>query len=203
MAHILFSLIAVNNSEAISIDDWVNLLSGNDEASENHIINFINCMREASSPYKAFFFETKGTKASNRKEKQFEFVLVDAPRLYSFTIARSPAAGAFSEHFNDLAGSSSSASFPNLGRTSVLVSPKPQPSNPKKIYTDLASFIRNAPQNEIISLWKLALQEYRAWLNEKTESVWLSTSGLGVAWLHIRLDRRPKYYTFRPFQLES
>ena len=26
-------------------------------------------------------------------------------------------------------------------------------------------------------------------------SVWLSTSGLGVYWLHMRLDSYPKYYT--------
>lgn len=30
--------------------------------------------------------------------------------------------------------------------------------------------------------------------------IWLSTSGLGVYWLHMRLDRRPKYYTYEPFK---
>ena len=29
--------------------------------------------------------------------------------------------------------------------------------------------------------------------------VWMSTSGAGVSWLHIRLDSRPKYYQYRPF----
>ena len=27
-------------------------------------------------------------------------------------------------------------------------------------------------------------------------SVWLSTSGMGVSWLHVRIDQVPKYYTF-------
>ena len=28
--------------------------------------------------------------------------------------------------------------------------------------------------------------------------LWLSTLGLGVAWVHIRLDRTPKYYQYAP-----
>jgi hypothetical protein len=30
--------------------------------------------------------------------------------------------------------------------------------------------------------------------------LWISTSGLGVYWLHVRLDARPKYYTYAPFR---
>lgn len=27
-----------------------------------------------------------------------------------------------------------------------------------------------------------------------------STSGLGVAWLHMRVEQRPKYYTYQPYK---
>ena len=30
--------------------------------------------------------------------------------------------------------------------------------------------------------------------------LWLSTAGLGVYWLHLRLDTRPKYYSFQPYR---
>lgn len=30
---------------------------------------------------------------------------------------------------------------------------------------------------------------------------WLSSSGLGVAWLHLRLDSRPKYYNHKPYRI--
>ena len=30
--------------------------------------------------------------------------------------------------------------------------------------------------------------------------LWLSTNGLGVAWLHARIDARPKYYSHRPYR---
>jgi hypothetical protein len=33
--------------------------------------------------------------------------------------------------------------------------------------------------------------------------LWLSTSGLGVAWLHVRLDERPKYYTHAPYRTHA
>ena len=33
--------------------------------------------------------------------------------------------------------------------------------------------------------------------------VWLSTAGLGVGWLHVRLDDRPKYYRHAPYVREE
>ena len=33
--------------------------------------------------------------------------------------------------------------------------------------------------------------------------LWLSTAGGGVAWLHVRLDSRPKYYGHTPYARES
>jgi hypothetical protein len=33
------------------------------------------------------------------------------------------------------------------------------------------------------------------------DPVWLSTAGLGVSWLHVRLDSRPKYYRHVPYKL--
>ncbi len=33
--------------------------------------------------------------------------------------------------------------------------------------------------------------------------VWLSTAGGGVPWLHVRLDNRPKYYSYRPYREED
>jgi hypothetical protein len=40
------------------------------------------------------------------------------------------------------------------------------------------------------------------WGNRR-KPVWLSTAGAGVSWLHVRLDDRPKYYGYRPYQEAS
>jgi len=30
--------------------------------------------------------------------------------------------------------------------------------------------------------------------------LWISTAGMGVNWLHVRLDSRPKYYRHAPYK---
>ena len=32
------------------------------------------------------------------------------------------------------------------------------------------------------------------------DPVWVSTNGDGVAWLHVRIDERPKYYAYAPYR---
>ena len=32
------------------------------------------------------------------------------------------------------------------------------------------------------------------------QNVWLSTSGLGVVWVHVQLDSSPKYYQYASFR---
>ena len=66
-------------------------------------------------------------------------------------------------------------------------------------YPHLASFVRTAPEEQIQDFWKEVSQTYDADLGESPK--WLSTSGLGVYWLHVRVDSRPKYYTYSPYRL--
>ena len=91
-------------------------------------------------------------------------------------------------------------SFHNLSKDATLVVPLPRVSE-SRIYIHLANFLRHAPKHQKLDLWRLALDE----LLQKIEThpnrpVWLSTSGLGVSWLHIRLDSAPKYYTHTPYR---
>jgi len=190
-----------DRSTPVSIDEWIELLS-----SPNHVVKFVQVIKEASSEYPAFFFETKGV-SSGSASKQFEFVLVNSKSLHNFT-QRGSDFDAFKEHFQsanreDIAATS--VSFPNLGRTSTLIAPKPmQPL--QDVYSHIGRFIRHAPQNEIMFFFQLVGKQYRKILNEsrgQDKSVWLSTSGLGVAWLHMRIDDRPKYYTFKSFAKET
>ena len=32
---------------------------------------------------------------------------------------------------------------------------------------------------------------------------WLSTSGLGISYLHVRIDKRPKYYSHQEYLTET
>ena len=91
----------------------------------------------------------------------------------------------------------------NLGGDALLVAPCPGgPETDLDGYSSLASFMRQAPQHQIKAFW---LESAKAILNyietkKPSQKFWVSTSGLGVYWLHLRLDSYPKYYTFNPYK---
>ena len=65
-------------------------------------------------------------------------------------------------------------------------------------YTEIASFSRQAPLAQQKRLWQAVGRAMRKRVDK--EPVWLSCAGSGVAWLHVRLDSRPKYYGYAPFR---
>ena len=99
----------------------------------------------------------------------------------------------FKEHFKE---EKDVLSFPNLGRDAQLIVPNQISSSSN--YNHLATFVKNAPLNQIVNFWKKVGEEYDKLIG--TETKWLSTAGLGVYWLHVRIDSRPKYYRFNDYK---
>ncbi len=120
-----------------------------------------------------------------------EFVLIEAPTLAGMPVERAPFAAYFEE-----APDEDVIVFPNLGGDAVLVVPCPRA--PDEHYAHLAAFLRNAPKEQVRALWRRTAREMLRSIGERP--VWLSTAGGGVAWLHIRLDSRPKYYSYGPYR---
>ncbi len=114
----------------------------------------------------------------------FEFVVVDA-RGASFG---APDPSAFAAH---LGKPGPVRTFSNLSGDALLVSPTP---NPGATYGHLAAFLRDAPDDAIHALWAHVGKAMELWWSTREDHVWLSTAGMGVPWLHVRLDRTPKYY---------
>mmetsp|Transcript_18181 Transcript_18181/g.29808 ORF Transcript_18181/g.29808 Transcript_18181/m.29808 type:complete len:415 (+) Transcript_18181:113-1357(+) len=203
-----------NNYEAVTIRAWMTIVSsgnpiGNQAAAElSKVI--------ASSPFDSVLFETPGCNWNHSSMKPFEFVLVNQPNLKAFAESN-PDRHAFEEYFTSQSCSSSSGqndggsgpvavcAFPNLGRDATLISPLPQSGINEATYSHLASFIRNAPQEQISQFWKVSAKTYIEELKHKHERInehvgtWFSTNGMGVAWLHLRIDSVPKYYSYLPF----
>lgn len=142
----------------------------------------------AAVPFTGFRWECPplNTATVNR---EFECVL-----LRSDGLERRPDAASFGEFFAT-APEASIVGFPSLGRDAFLIAPCPR--SEASAYPHLASFVRNAPSAQVHELWQRVGQEVSARLSERP--VWLSTAGMGVAWLHVRLDSRPKYYGHRPY----
>lgn len=72
------------------------------------------------------------------------------------------------------------------------------PKAPADAYAHLAVFVRHGPSAQIHALWASIGPAVRQRLDERP--LWLSTAGSGVAWLHLRLDSRPKYCAYSPYR---
>lgn len=145
----------------------------------------------ADSPFSTYFWETPFITLSTINQK-FEFVLVDNPRLQQ----ANPNPHPFKKHFDTNSNNQQVITFTNLGKDAILVVPRPCLEN--SVYTHIANFVRQAPSFQQITLWQIVGKVLQQNLNEKP--IWVSTSGLGVYWLHIRLDSYPKYYSFQPYK---
>mmetsp|Transcript_44591 Transcript_44591/g.67224 ORF Transcript_44591/g.67224 Transcript_44591/m.67224 type:complete len:156 (-) Transcript_44591:485-952(-) len=153
---------------------------------------------------KAYSFETKGASSSTASQQQFEFVLVDDPYLFMFAEGN-PDRYTFRKHLQCAPLNAPGCAFPNLGHDALLVAPRPMggmggSTVSDGTYSHLAAFVRNAPSSQVNEFWMLVASEYSKVLKER--QVWLSTAGSGVAWLHVRLGKQPKYYKYDEFRLE-
>ncbi|CAD7698890.1 unnamed protein product [Ostreobium quekettii] len=148
----------------------------------------------AASHHQAFFWETVHFTRSTL-QKPFEMVLVDAPGLAHTRPNPSQFRDNLVTH-----GQGSIAVFLNLGRDALLVSPC-RIGRDNSPYGHLASFVRDAPEQQKVEFWSTLAEAIENRLMEVGEEpMWVSTSGLGVPWLHVRLDSRPKYYQHMRFR---
>jgi hypothetical protein len=147
----------------------------------------------ADAPFEAMFWEAPPVTRSS-PEQPYEFVLVNSPALATAT----PDTAAFAAAFS-VSNDGSVVTFENLGGDALLVAPCP--AGPACVYPHLAAFVRGAPEAQRHELFITLANAIERRISDKP--LWVSTSGLGVYWLHIRLDSRPKYYTFRPYSYSS
>ena len=152
-------------------------------------IFFIGLLNDA--PFAAYFWETPPVTRAN-VSRPFEFVQVDAPSLARL----SANARAFDEHFRSAPPGAAVISFRNLGGDALLVAPTPRDSAAG--YAHIAAFTKTANPSQQQSFWQAVGRAMTENLSDRP--LWLSTSGLGVLWLHVRLDSWPKYYTFAPYR---
>lgn len=160
--------------------------------SDNHFNDYFSRVLKDSS-FTGFRWETP---ALNRQslDNIFEFVLIDSPQLEQ----RPSDPLTYGEHFSQASPHKNIISFKNLGGDTTLIVPVPKNNN--DIYGHLASFIRGASNDQTNELWRVVGGVIAAHISDRP--VWLSTAGGGVAWLHIRIDSHPKYYSFKQYKSE-
>lgn len=166
------------NDKALSFSEVIDLW----KSSETFRNFFSSILR--NSYFQAYFWETHPI-TSNTLNRDFEFVLVESSRLTSIEADDT----SFRKHINV---DNAVVSFMNLGKDAKLVVPTLK--SDKSHYNHLAGFIRNCPEYQIDEFLKVIANEYEQLISEKP--LWLSTAGLGVYWLHVRIDSHPKYYHY-------
>jgi len=141
-----------------------------------------------NTEYKAFYWETQPI-TTNRLDNPFEFVVINSTHL----VNKTPEIRPFKAYFDT---PKNVVSFPNLGKNAELIVPTPIIEH--ETYTHLGNFVRLAPPTQIQDFWQGVGEVYEQEISDVPR--WLSTAGLGVYWLHVRVDTRPKYYRYRPYK---
>lgn len=170
------------NEQPLTYRSWITYL----KTSIDFVDFFVDLLK--ASNHTAFFWEVKPVNIK-AVSKDFEFVLVKSNSLPNIKADEFT----FQKYFTE---DQQVVNFSNLGGDAELIVPTPigKPDD----YAHLAVFLRNAPQDQIQKFWQTIAIEFESRINEKT--VWLSTAGLGVSWLHVRIDSRPKYYRFQAYK---
>ena len=151
----------------------------------------------ADEPHAAFFYETPPVTRATL-DRPYEHVITDAPVLAGLPPDPLP----FREHLSDArARGEPVAVFLNLGGDATLVAPVDDAlpaSASGSACAHLADFVRGADADARHALLRATAEAVEARVGD--EPTWVSTSGAGVSWLHVRIDRRPKYYVHDPYR---
>lgn len=142
-----------------------------------------------------YVWECPSVSESSKASTPFEFVVIPALTL----ARRTPNPKDFIAH---MPTRNSVVSFPNLSGDAVLVVPTLPLLHDYTHMGHLASFLRHASRATSRLLWRVVAETLQKRLQKagRATKVWLSTSGLSVPWLHIRLDAKPKYYQYTPYK---
>ncbi len=139
-------------------------------------------------PYRAIRWECCPVTARSATDP-FEFVVLNATDL-DRAADHTPFADLFSRMPPNGVGE-----FPNLGQDAVMIIPGP---NETRSYGHLTAFLQSAPESQQHALWMAVGIAAKRRIG--SAPMWLNTAGGGVAWLHVRLDDRPKYYVYPPYR---
>ncbi|MEM7573249.1 MAG: hypothetical protein AAF433_10125 [Bacteroidota bacterium] len=177
----VFKYQCLRNGELMSVMDFISDLKSEEQFSIELSTTITNC------PFPALFFETPPM-IKERLSQSFEFVLVASKSLTQVQAN----SHAFADYFT---ADEVVVSFPNLGGDAQLIVPCPIG---KTKYAHLKDFLATAAPEQLMAFWKKTAMEYQTALGDAPK--WLSTAGLGVSWLHLRIDSRPKYYRHTPYK---
>jgi len=98
----------------------------------------------------------------------------------------------FAEHIAGGAGTAGVGGFGTFGADARLLVPcAPKPG---VRFAHLVTFLASAHPSQRDALWQLVGRLACEHVARSEAPLWVSTAGMAVSWVHVRLDLRPKYY---------
>lgn len=178
----------------LSFAAFADALQRDEKTSPSLLSSWLDLLRREADARGAFFFECAPTNAATFSRAPFRFALVTSPALAKISEDRA----SFAEHFPASRNDATVVAFENLSNDAQLVVPVPLDG---ANFAHLAQFSLTAPRSEQAVLWRRVAAELKARVKANGASpVWLSTSGLGVFYLHVRVCDKPKYYVTDAFK---
>ncbi len=146
---------------------------------------------------KAVFFECNPVNLEGLKNTIFQCSITRSTELER---KRNPNKKTFSKYFSNPKGKYTTY-FDNLSGDATLVVPLPTVNvKNKSAFIHLANYLRDAPKPAVNEIWEIVAKQMFERLTTFDKPIWLSTSGLGVPWLHFRISDKPTYYRTKEFK---
>jgi hypothetical protein len=188
---------------ALAWEDVLNLWKVDDD--------FMNLFQRTIQelPFENFYLEMSPLSKRVKRTNTFKFAAIDAPHLAHVTVDTTAFAPMINAPvINAVSGAGTTgttvdenmiAVFPNLSKTSVLVAPALiDEVTDRHAYSQISYFVRSADpaiKTQQRELWKSLGREIEYEIERDSERpLWVSTDGENVSYLHVRLDRTPKYF---------
>jgi len=154
------------------------------------------------NPFEDYFWECNPVSLHTLDSTVYEFVLIHATLMHE----KETNPDAFNDKFVNHMGTLDCLQFmtpspPPKGTN--LLAPSRAPGTDLPVYRSMGSFFRGAPEQQLHNMLHLLgshMPERMRARGDPTLPLWLSTAGYDIAWLHIRLDDKPKYYRFKEYK---
>jgi len=147
----------------------------------------------AETPFPGFLWETPSIRRGGTG------IAYEHVAIRSYDLERAtPDAEAFESELENVKLSGTVAAFRNLGGDALLLAPRQIAGS--ACYGHLGAFVRGAPTGQRHALFQALGDAICETFRTSDDRIWISTSGLGVPWLHLRIDAVPKYYQHQPYR---
>lgn len=156
--------------------------------NKKFVLEFVSIINNMID-YEAYFLECPKMNAKTLNDG-FEFIIYNAKNKFKNKKANFDYFSFYSDDYLSMCIKSHNGN--------IMIIPNHMKGTPCENYLNISNFLRNSLDEQIIDLFYLLSDNIKKEINSGN-TIWVSTHGLGIPWLHIRIDYFPKYYCYKKY----